>query len=237
MKSVYLFDVDGTLTPPTKKMDEEFIYFFLEWSKDKHFFLVGGSPYNKIKRQVPFSVFDRCGGVFSSMANELHIDDKLVYSHDWKPSTNLLSKLLEWRMKSPYSPKNKTYLESRVGMLNFSIAGRDSNDAQRKQYFNWDKLHGEREKISNELSEDFPHLDIRLGGMISLDIQPKGRNKSQSVKWIRSLNKYDNLSYFGDKGFKGGNDYDVKLAFDGRKGEKFYDVKDCDDTKKILLSL
>lgn len=237
MKTAYLFDVDGTLTPPVEKMGDDFIYFFLEWSKDKDFFLVGGSPHRTITSQLPSSILSRSKGVFSSMGNELHINGSLVYSHEWKPSVHLLSRLLEWHSKSPYPHKRKKYLERRTGMLNFAVAGRESTKEERRRYFTWDTLYGERKSIASSLSEEFPHLDIRVGGMISLDIQPKGRNKSQALDWVRRLNKYDDLSFFGDKGSDGGNDYDAKLNIKKHKDGKFYDVKDCIHTKKILSSL
>ena len=40
MKIAYLFDIDGTLTPPTQKMQGDFVYSFLDWSSEKDFFLV-----------------------------------------------------------------------------------------------------------------------------------------------------------------------------------------------------
>lgn len=96
-------------------------------------------------------------------------------------------------------------------MLNFTVAGRESDNSQRLKYFQWDQLHQERETIASDLFKKFPQLDIRLGGMISLDISPKDKNKSQAINWVRNLNKYSKILYFGDKGFKGGNDYDAKI--------------------------
>jgi phosphomannomutase len=237
VKTAYLFDIDGTLTPPTQKMQGDFIYSFLDWSKSKDFFLVGGSSNNSLLRQLPSSIFSRACGIFSSMGNELRIKNKLIYKREWKPSVELLSKLLEWHMKSPYQQKGKKYIDKRVGMINFSIAGRDSNENERKKYFEWDKIHSERETIANDLSEEFPNLDIRIGGMISLDIQPKGFNKSQAVDWVRDSGMYNKIYYFGDKGFEGGNDYDAKININNNNDGKFFDVKDCNHTKKILESL
>ena len=37
MKKVYIFDVDGTLTPSRQKMTEDFLEFFEQWSKAIHF--------------------------------------------------------------------------------------------------------------------------------------------------------------------------------------------------------
>ena len=41
---IYLFDIDGTLTPSRLRIDPEFEQFFLEWMKDKK---------NRVKRQNP----------------------------------------------------------------------------------------------------------------------------------------------------------------------------------------
>ena len=42
MNKVYIFDVDGTLTPSRRAMTPDFEDFFYEWSKDKTFYLVSG---------------------------------------------------------------------------------------------------------------------------------------------------------------------------------------------------
>ena len=36
MRKIYIFDVDGTLTPSRQKMTDEFKKFFDEWSKRKY---------------------------------------------------------------------------------------------------------------------------------------------------------------------------------------------------------
>ena len=48
MRKVYIFDVDGTLTPSRIKMNKEFKEFFLEWAKGKKYYLVSGSNIEKM---------------------------------------------------------------------------------------------------------------------------------------------------------------------------------------------
>ena len=38
MSKVYIFDVDGTLTPSRRRMTEDFARFFDEWSKKNTFY-------------------------------------------------------------------------------------------------------------------------------------------------------------------------------------------------------
>ena len=44
---IYLFDVDGTLTPPMKKMESGGAMRFLNWMKDKQVYIVAGSDKKK----------------------------------------------------------------------------------------------------------------------------------------------------------------------------------------------
>ena len=56
---IYLFDVDGTLTPPRQKMTEDFYQFFDRWVCDKVVYLVSGSDYKKIQEQVPENILKK----------------------------------------------------------------------------------------------------------------------------------------------------------------------------------
>ena len=49
MRRIYIFDVDGTLTPSRRKMTEDFLEFFNGWSKRNDFYLVSGTDLDKMK--------------------------------------------------------------------------------------------------------------------------------------------------------------------------------------------
>ena len=51
MKNIYIFDVDGTLTPTRKMMTDDFVEFFKNLSKENIFYLVSGSDLKKMKEQ------------------------------------------------------------------------------------------------------------------------------------------------------------------------------------------
>ena len=236
-KKIFLFDVDGTLTSPLKKMSTDFAFFFLQWMSNKTVFLVGGSDYLKISRQVPSSILKRCAGVFCCMGNALIINDKIVYEKQWKPPIKLLERLLEIRKKSPYGNKRSKFIESRRGMINFSVAGRDSNDKEREHYSSWDDENKERQKISKKLNKEFPKLSICLGGMISLDIQPNGWDKSQAIGWLKKERLYEGgqMVFFGDKCTDRGNDESIYDRVKAEGGESF-NVSGPKETIDILHS-
>ena len=48
MSKIYIFDVDGTLTPSRRPMTEDFEMFFSRWAKENTFYLVSGSDLDKI---------------------------------------------------------------------------------------------------------------------------------------------------------------------------------------------
>ena len=52
------------------------------------------------------------------------------------------------------------------------------------------------------INESFPELEASVGGQISIDIHPKGANKSQAKKWIldqHDLMGYPVFKFYGDK--------------------------------------
>lgn len=230
--TAFLFDIDNTLTPPRQKIDPSFSTFFLDWMRNRDVYLVTGSNERKISEQLPHSVLSRCVGIFSNMGNKLTIDDKLIYENLWRPKLELLKHLSEQRENSPYSNKKADWWEARIGMMNYTTAGRSSTTHERDLYEEWDAENGERRRIASKLMGKFPELEAKLGGQISIDVQPKGHNKSLASKWIRK-NKTKDMVFFGDKCFEGGNDYDVKVDV-LENGGKVFEVGDYKNTFSIL---
>ena len=73
-------------------------------------------------------------------------------------------------------------------------------------------------KISTFIKHKFPDLDAVIGGQISIDIAPKGNDKSQVIgvvkkQPLRVIPRYeDNFIFIGDRTMKGGNDYPLAKA-------------------------
>ena len=148
MNKVYIFDVDGTLTPSRQRMTEEFAKFFDEWTNKNKYYLVTGSDINKTKEQVPIAYIDRAQGIFTCCGNQFYIEDKLVYENEFKPSDDLLKYLEDTLDDSDYPVKAGVHIEDRGSMLNFSMVGRRCSLQERKNYFEYDKLTGERQEIA-----------------------------------------------------------------------------------------
>jgi phosphomannomutase len=231
--SIYLFDIDGTLTNPTQPMEERDVFDFLSWCVGKNFFLVGGGSHDKICSQLPLSIINRSKGIFSSMGNRLVVKGRVIYQNKWKPPVKLLSELLLWHQKSPYPDKGKDFYETRDGMLNFSVIGINASILRRQRYAGWDSFSQERKTIQRSLQKKFPSLDVRIGGQKSIDVQPQGYNKSQASKWIRK-NYSKKMIFIGDKCFKGGNDHDICQDLEKNNDGKWFNVKNPEETFRIL---
>lgn len=205
---VYLFDVDGTLTPPRLSMVDSFIKKFTPFLENNICYIVSGSDLQKIKEQVPQYVLEKFSGIFCSMGNELFIKNRCIYSNTMHPDNGLIQDLESFRRNTKYPNKlYNNYIENRIGMINFSILGRDCNKEAREQYYCWDIIHKEREQIKYYLEKKYNNYDISIGGQISIDITLKGKGKEQSVKYLRNIYPTERFIFCGDKIREGGNDY------------------------------
>jgi hypothetical protein len=92
-------------------------------------------------------------------------------------------------------------------MVNFSVVGRNASLYERKQYADFDEQNKERRKIADAFNTMFPDLQATVGGETGIDISPKGTDKSQILS---DFNINDELHFFGDAMFAGGNDYPLK---------------------------
>ena len=164
--------MDGTLTPSRRKMTPDFEKFFSEWANKNTFFLVSGSDLEKIREQVPEYILNLSEGVFTCGGNQLWLNGKLSYNHEFKPQEDLLSFLEERVQNSKYPLRAGNHIEDRGSMLNFSIIGRDCSVDQRLDYFEYDIENQERASIAKEIIDRWNNLDAVIGGQISIDITP-----------------------------------------------------------------
>ena len=64
MNTIYLFDVDGTLTPARQKIEPDFEAFFLHFVENYPVYLISGSDMPKIQAQLTKPIMDACKGIF-----------------------------------------------------------------------------------------------------------------------------------------------------------------------------
>ena len=246
MSKVFIFDVDGTLTPSRLPMTEEFQKFFKEWAKKNNFHLVTGSNIEKLQEQM--CMYDiEAEGIFTCCGNQFwrpdphitNISAELIYDNEFKVSRKLKKLLGTILSNSIYPHRYGNHIEDRGSMVNFSIVGRDCNQEQREEYFKYDNEKGERKIIAQAIKEKFPDLDAVIGGQISIDIYPKGNDKSQVLDIIKQdrLVQPDEYIFIGDRTEEGGNDYPLANLINQQVIGQVFQTDGPENTQKILEEL
>ncbi|MBR7158494.1 MAG: HAD-IIB family hydrolase [Alphaproteobacteria bacterium] len=232
---IYVFDMDGTLTPARLPMTEDFAARFRPFIATNKVYIASGSDVKKIYEQMPKDMCENVSGLYCSMGNELYIHGEEIYHHDFTPEASLLERLENYRKNTlyPYT-LYPNYIEKRIGMLNFSILGRDCPHDERYRYKLWDDEHQERRKIADELIPLYPQYDISLGGNISMDIVPKGFGKDQIGDHLRAQYPDNKIVFIGDRTEKGGNDYELARRLTELGNSEVINVDGPDDVISIL---
>jgi len=193
----YIFDVDGTITPPRKPMEQQYVPVFEEFCRNNKVALISGSSLLMIKEQIPDSICSLvklygCSGI-----------EGISYDLDYEIKNDALIQRLNSHLElSNFNQKTGNHIEYRKGMINFSTVGRNANNEQRKLYSEYDKEYQERNSIVIDLLNNFPQYEFRIGGEISIDITKKGINKSIILKEIPGDEK---VIFYGNQ-IKEGND-------------------------------
>jgi len=226
----WVFDVDGTLTPSRLRIKPEFEEFFLNWMKDKRVYLVTGSDADKTKEQVGEKIWKGVTKAFQSCGNQIYKNGTIEFENPWVPSSELIDYLNQLLKLSHCPEKTSNHIESRVGLLNFSPVGRNCTQDQRESYNEWDNDSRERLKFAKLIEESFPDLEASVGGQISIDIHPRGANKSQVRDLIQGP-----IWFFGDKTGPGGNDRPLADAL--YESDRLFPVNNPEDTHQLLKKL
>lgn len=207
---VYIFDVDGTLTPSRQPIDPEFKRVFLRFCKNYKVWLISGSDYKKTEEQLGTDICMSVEVVYSCSGNATYKKGNLLDYID----NSIPKEIISWcdkKVKETQFPiKRPPHIEHRFGGINFSILGRSGDLQDREIYKWWDDAVLDRKKLIEEFTILFPSWEICIGGETGVDITPIGRGKEQIAKFIPV-----GSVFYGDATFVGGNDY--KLAQEIKK--------------------
>lgn len=215
-KILVLFDVDGTLTEPREKASPEMSAFLQELRGHVVTGIVGGSDLVKQQEQVSDNVVNEVDYSFSenglvAYKDGVQIHKASIATHLGEENLKELIKfVLHYIADLDIPVKRGTFIEFRNGMLNVSPIGRNCSREERNDYEKFDLANGIRTKFVAALKEKFAHLNLTysIGGQISFDVFPIGWDKTYCLNFIGD-GEYDEIHFFGDKTFEGGNDYEI----------------------------
>lgn len=217
-KTLLLFDIDGTLTESRKVMKENMLECLKKASSydDIDLATVGGSDLPKAKEQLQSSInffkfnFTENGLVYLDDKRQLQKVDKLVNYLGYDKFKEFVNFCLKYIADLDIPVKTGTFVELRTGLVNVSPIGRNCTQEERDAFVIYNKEHHILETFRETLLKNFGEkfgLEISIGGQISFDVFPKGWDKRYCLQFIEKL--YDNIIFFGDKGYYGGNDYEI----------------------------
>ena len=231
--SKYIFDVDGTLTPSRKKIEHEFWAPFLIFCRNHDVYLVTGSDRQKTLEQLGLDICYTAKRVYNCSGADVYEKDKNVYRDEWELPNKVENFLMDELAYSCFPIRNGNHIERRPGGVNFSILGRDKDPMLgREEYIKWDKERLEREDIADRLRNQFPELNVQIGGQTGLDISNK--DKSQI---LRDFSKDDDIHFFGDMMKEGENDYPLAMAIVNNMMGTSYNVDNYKETFDLLYKI
>jgi phosphomannomutase len=255
MKKIVLFDMDGTLTPPRKRMGWGILNALTDLqSKDFEIGIVTGSDMDYVKQQLDI-VFDvspldpfklhylPCNGTkYFKMQQD---GFKSIYENDmrenlnesaWRRLIQLLTSLQSSITRVHRNiPMTGNFINYRGSMINWCPIGRQATEKDRMEWCLWDK----RQNIRNNWltiarqglnNADLEHIIIKMGGDTSFDIYPDGWDKTFA---FRNFKDYDKVYFVGDRCTLHGNDREAYLA----AGDLGHSTTGPEETIKIINNI
>lgn len=246
-----LFDVDGTLTPARLPIQKNMLECLQQLKNipELNLGFVGGSDLSKQIEQLGQENFYLFEWRFSENGLQGYHHQECIHQQSFvevmteEHYKQLINTCLFVLSGLECPKKRGTFIEYRNGMINISPIGRACNQAEREEFEQFDqKTHLRQQMISQikEIWSDYvrkyslqhlPELQFSIGGQISVDIFPKGWDKTYCLPFVED--KYQEIHFFGDKTDLGGNDYEI--YHDSRVFG--HQVSSPEDTLKLLTEL
>lgn len=215
-------------------MDEKFSQFFFDFCTLNRVYLITGSDKPKTVEQIGNVIYGVVKRVYQCAGAEVYEKELSVSKSDWEASPDLIKACKKELVSNEFPLRTGNHIEQRVGLLNFSIIGRNCTLGERKLYVKYDEENNDREKIARRLRKSFSDIEFKVAGETGIDITPKGGDKSQILK---DFDSYDHIYFFGDKTSPGGNDYEIYEAINDMPCGKSFAVNGWKETWSTLKSL
>jgi len=237
---IALFDVDGTLTVPRGEVTPDMMEFMTNLSKKITVGIVGGSDLPKQQEQLGDNITSLFPYNFSQNGLVAYKDGELqdIQTISKFLGEDNIKRIVNWTMKYmadiDIPVKRGTFIEFRSGMMNLSPIGRNCSREERNDYEKIDLERNIRKDMVAAMKKEFADLNLTysIGGQISFDVFPEGWDKTYCLKYLNE-GDFDEVHFFGDKTFEGGNDYEIFSA----ERTIGHTVTSPDDTKEQCTKL
>lgn len=238
--TIFLFDVDGTLTPSRQSMPDNVRKMLIALRQKVSIAFVGGSDIEKQQEQMGkdcLTFFDYSfpeNGLSFYEGETLVSQKNIIEELGDDLSLRFINYCLMYLSKIRIPLKRGNFIECRNSIINISPIGRTCSQEERMQFVEYDNIHKIRANMVEAMKEEFKgeNLQFSIGGQISIDCFPVGWDKRYCISHIHGKG-IETIYFFGDMTHLGGNDYEIF----NDKNVIGISVKNPDDTIKKVNEL
>jgi HAD superfamily hydrolase (TIGR01484 family) len=242
MKSLIVFDLDGTLAESKSALDAEMATLFAGLLAVVKVAIISGGDWPQFEKQVlarlPADTPFKALSLLPTNGTRF-----LQYADGWKTlyAENLSAEqkkkiiaALESAVASSGFAAKKTWgevIEDRDSQITYSALGQQAPLDEKKT---WDPDFAKRQKIKTILDVALPDFSVRLGGATSIDVTLPGIDKAYGIGKLRDILGIptQQMIYVGDALFPGGNDYPARGT-----GAVCIQVANPDETKRVIETI
>jgi len=242
MKTLIIFDLDGTLAESKSSLDSEMAGLMARLLGIVRVAVISGGAWAQFEKQVlallphditlkNLSLLPTCGTKFYRFDGAW----KKLYSEDFSADEKkaIIAALTQAVRQAGFETEKHwgEPIEDRDSQITFSALGQQAPLAEKQK---WDPDFVKRKAIEAILAPLIPNFSIELGGATSIDVTRPGINKAYGVrKLCETLHiPIADMIFVGDAIFPGGNDYPAKQA-----GCESIRVKNPHETKRVIEAI
>lgn len=239
MKSLIVFDLDGTLAESKSPLDKEMARLLRKLLAVAKVAIISGGAWPQFEKQVlpnlasdkrlvNLSLLPTCGTKFYQRKK----DWTLLYSEDFTAAQKktIIAALAKALDQSGFRPAKHwgEIIEDRGGQITMSALGQDAPLDEKK---GWDPDFEKRKKIKAILDPMIPDFQVQLGGSTSIDITRPGVDKAYGIRKLKEVLgvPIKDMIFVGDALFPGGNDHPAREV-----GALCIQVRDPHETKRVV---
>lgn len=242
MKTLIVYDLDGTLAESKSSLDAEMSARLHDLLGIIKVAVISGGDWPQFEKQLlsnlphderlaNLSLLPTCGTKFYKYAG----DWKKLYEEDLTADQRekILSSLKKALGVAGFEVEKVwgEVIEDRGSQITYSALGQQAPlEAKDK----WDPDHVKRKKLKAILDTYIPEFSVRMGGATSIDVTKPGVDKAYGLRKLRDLLAISlkEMIYIGDALFVGGNDYPAEEA-----GVVSIPVRDPRETKRVTETI
>jgi hypothetical protein len=239
VKSLIVFDLDGTLAESKSPLDKEMARLLRKLLAVAKVAIISGGAWPQFEKQVlpnlasdkrlvNLSLLPTCGTKFYQRKK----DWTLLYSEDFTAAQKktIIAALAKALDQSGFRPAKHwgEIIEDRGGQITMSALGQDAPLDEKK---GWDPDFEKRKKIKAILDPMIPDFQVQLGGSTSIDITRPGVDKAYGIRKLKEVLgvPIKDMIFVGDALFPGGNDHPAREV-----GALCIQVRDPHETKRVV---